>query len=626
MIKKKFFKQLIRLLHNFKKAVFYAIQCQGNAAGMNELRKASNEAKLRFSFSSLPLPYSSPPSLPFTFSRVAPCITRKNKFSKLCNGLLILFFIICLLQIISCNLVFSQNKSVEVNNKAPVVLGNEKIFDIKARAGSFEPEFRAKIASDRIKKLAKDKSFKTTSITVKNYDHYTDIVSGNRIITTVTDNDARVEGVQRKALAKNYAEKIKNGINNYREARSLKNILLGIVYTFIATIAIILAFNLFRLLFKKIIKLLDSWKGTVIHPLKIKNYELLPIDRIIDILIWTIKTLGIFTELGLIYLYFIIILSFFPWTSGFSDTLLNYLFSVFKNIGSSVIAYLPSLFFIIILALMAYYLNKFIKFIFSEIDRGRIGFPGFYKEWAYTTSKIVRFLIFAITLAIIFPYLPGAESDAFKGLSIFFGVLISLGSTSAVANIIAGIILTYTRAFRIGDRLKIADTTGDIIEKTLLVTRIRTIKYEIISIPNSVVLGSHIVNYSLSAENPGLILHTTVSIGYNTPWRKVHELLINAAYATQNILSEPAPFVLQTKLNDFYVTYQINAYTNKPSIMQTTYSELHKNIQDKFNEAGIEIMSPHFSALRDGNNIAIPQDYIPENYIPDSFRIKENDK
>ncbi|MDD3014538.1 MAG: mechanosensitive ion channel family protein [Candidatus Gastranaerophilales bacterium] len=534
--------------------------------------------------------------------------------------------IVNLFLIISCNFAFSQNNNTEIYNQAPVVLDNKELFEIKTRAGSFTPELRAKIVSSRIKRLAEDKSFKTTSITVKNQDNYTDIISGTSTIISVTDNDARIEGVQREKLAKNYVEEIKTGIEDYREARSLKNILLGIVYTFIATIAIILAFNLFRLLFKKIIKILDSWKGTVIRPLKIQNYELLPIDRIIDILIWTIKILGIFTELGLIYLYFILILSFFVWTADFSNLLKYNLFSSLINIWNSIIDYLPNLLFITIVIIITYYLNKFIKFVFSEISKSRLRFSGFYKEWADTTSKIVRFLMFAIVLAIIFPYLPGAESDAFKGLSIFLGVLISLGSTTAVANIVAGIILTYTRAFKTGDRLKIADTTGDIIEKTLLVTRIRTIKYEIISIPNSLVLGSPIVNYSSSAEDPGLILHTTVSIGYSTPWRKVHELLINAALSTQNVLAKPIPFVLQTKLDDFYISYEVNAYTNKPSVMQNTYSELHKNIQDKFNEAGIEIMSPHFSALRDGNNIAIPQDYISENYNPPRFRINETDK
>ena len=162
-------------------------------------------------------------------------------------------------------------------------------------------------------------------------------------------------------------------------------------------------------------------------------------------------------------------------------------------------------------------------------------------------------------------------------------------------------------------------------KKTLLVTRIRTIKNVDITVPNAMVLSSHITNFSSSAQDYGLILHTTVTIGYDAPWRQVHELLIAAAQATGNILEQPVPFVLQTSLDDFYVSYQINAYTDKPSVMARTYSELHQNIQEKFNEGGIEIMSPHYSTLRDGNQTTIPESYLPESYKQPTFRVSKVD-
>jgi small-conductance mechanosensitive channel len=230
-------------------------------------------------------------------------------------------------------------------------------------------------------------------------------------------------------------------------------------------------------------------------------------------------------------------------------------------------------------------------------------------------------MILAITAIAVFPYLPGAKSPAFKGISIFLGVLLSLGSTSAVANIVAGVILTYMRAFRLGDRVQIADTVGDVIEVSLLVTRIRTIKNVEITIANSMVLSSHIINFSGSVQKEKLILHTTVTIGYDAPWRKIHELLLAAAAETENVLKDPAPFVLQTALDDFYVHYQINAYTDMPARMAQTYSQLHEKIQDKFYEAGVEIMSPHFSTIRDGNRVAIPADYLPKDYVAPVFRV-----
>jgi small-conductance mechanosensitive channel len=255
------------------------------------------------------------------------------------------------------------------------------------------------------------------------------------------------------------------------------------------------------------------------------------------------------------------------------------------------------------------------------LERETIRWPGFYPEWAMPTSKMAELVILAFALVIIFPYLPGSDSPAFKGVSIFLGVLFSLGSTSAVANVIAGVILTYTRAFRIGDRVQIADTVGDVIAKTLLATQVRTIKNVVITVPNSLVLGSHIINFSTSANGRGLILHATVTIGYDAPWRQIHALLIAAAEATSDILNEPRPFVLQTSLDDFYVSYQINAFTDQPGKMAAIYSGLYQNIQDKFNEAGVEIMSPHYAAVRDGNSTAIPETYLPANYKPPGFRL-----
>ena len=224
-------------------------------------------------------------------------------------------------------------------------------------------------------------------------------------------------------------------------------------------------------------------------------------------------------------------------------------------------------------------------------------------------------------MIVIFPYLPGSKSPAFQGISIFLGVLFSLGSTSAVANVVAGVILTYMRAFKLGDRVKIADTIGDVIEETLLVTRIRTIKNVEITIANAMVLSSHIINFSASAQREGLILHTAVTIGYDAPWRTVHQLLIDAALATEHILKEPKPFVFQTALDDFYVHYEVNAFTDQPNRMAAIYSDLHQNIQDKFNEKGVEIMSPHRSSVRDGNPIAIPDEYLPKDYVPPAFRL-----
>jgi small-conductance mechanosensitive channel len=222
---------------------------------------------------------------------------------------------------------------------------------------------------------------------------------------------------------------------------------------------------------------------------------------------------------------------------------------------------------------------------------------------------------------LIFPYLPGSDSEIFRGVSVFIGILFSLGSSSAISNIIAGIVITYMRPFKIGDRIKIGEMTGDVIEKTLLVTRLRTPKLEEITIPNSSVLSGNTINYSSNTKNEGLIIHSTVTIGYDVPWKDMHQALIDAALRTPEIINQPQPFVLQTSLDDFYVSYQINAYVKEVNRLAAIYSGLHQNIQDVCNERGIEIMSPHYRALRDGNTSTIPADQLPEGYEAPSIRI-----
>lgn len=213
-------------------------------------------------------------------------------------------------------------------------------------------------------------------------------------------------------------------------------------------------------------------------------------------------------------------------------------------------------------------------------------------------------------LIMIWPLLPNSSSPVFQGVSVFIGLILSLGSTSVIGNLMAGLVITYMRAFKIGDQIKINDTVGNVIEKTPFVTRVRTAKNDVITIPNSFILSSQTVNYSVSARNYGIIVYCDVTIGYDVPWIKVQELVIEAAFRTDGIMITPAPFVLVRELCDFYISYQINAYTDRDLSMPKVYSDLYKNIIDRFNEAGIEIMSPHFYATHKGKDVVIPPEYI----------------
>jgi len=316
---------------------------------------------------------------------------------------------------------------------------------------------------------------------------------------------------------------------------------------------------------------------------------------------------------------------FFPWTRVHGRHLLDYVLTPLRFMGTAVLNYLPKLVYILIILAVMYYVMKFVRIMAREFERGHIRIRGFYPEWIKPTYNIVRFFLIAFTAVIVYPYLPGENSPAFKGVGIFIGVLVSLGSSSAIANVVAGIILTYTRGFRVGDWVKIGDNIGDVISQNMLATHLRTFQQEEVVIPNSVVLNSHVINYSLLGQTEGVILHTSATIGYDVPWRTVERLMIEAALKTPDILADPAPFVLQKALDDSYVQYEINAYTRNPHAMFITYSNLHSNIQDCFYAAGVEIMSPVYHSLRDGNKTAIPAEFLPKDYRPHGFRITRTD-
>jgi small-conductance mechanosensitive channel len=503
--------------------------------------------------------------------------------------------------------------------QAAVTAGGKTLFTVPGVL-SFSAEARAASITRHITEISKDRSFNPDSLSLAETESAIDITANDLVVMSVTDQDAKLAGQSRSQWATELLHRIRSSVITLRREHGLRSLLLGLLYTLLATVGLVFILRLLRFLFRKLYKTLNRWRGTHIRSIKIQRFELLPADRITDALIGFARLARFVLTVLLLYVYVSLVLNFFPATRGYGAVLFDYVMTPVASLGQAILSYLPNVFFVAVILVVAFYLSKFVGLIFREIEKGTLEFSGFYPEWAQPTYKIVRFLILALTAVVIFPYLPGARSPAFQGISIFLGLLLSLGSSSAVANVVAGVILTYMRAFKVGDRVKIADTMGDVMEKTLLVTRIRTIKNVEITIANSMVLGAHIINFSATSLESGLILHTSVTIGYDAPWRTVHELLLEAADATDHILKEPRPFVLQTALDDFYVHYELNAYTDKASLMATIYSNLHQNIQDKFNEGGVEIMSSHYSSIRDGNQTTIPENYLPPNYQAPGFR------
>lgn len=491
---------------------------------------------------------------------------------------------------------------VPVEIGAPVVVRGDTVLLVPARYGAFSAAERAAAIAGRVRGLWRTPP---DSLQLMHGDRTTDIIAGDLILMTVTDEDAAVRGVTRTVLSEEFRQRLWTEIQSVSIQGTLRAVGLGSLWTLLATVALLLLLWLLKRGFARLGAWIES-RRAAIPSVRIKTLELLPASMLASAIENAIRLLRFLLIGLLLYFYVPLVLSFFPWTARYADRILGYLVTPIIAVLTAVVAYLPNLLFIAVIVAVTHYLLRAVRLIFDALERGTLSLGGFEPEWADPTYTIARFIIGAFALVVVFPYLPGANSEAFKGVSIFLGALISFGSSSAISNVIAGVVLTYTRAFRLGDRISVGDTIGDVTARTLLVTRIRTIKNVEITVPNALMLSAHVHNFTTASTSTGLILHTGVTIGYDVPWRQVHDLLIAAAKATPGINAEPAPFVLQTSLDDFYVAYQINAYTSEPGKMAVTYSLLHANIQDRFNEAGVEIMSPHYAALRDGNTVTVP--------------------
>ncbi|GGF73803.1 mechanosensitive ion channel family protein [Wenyingzhuangia marina] len=500
----------------------------------------------------------------------------------------------------------------------------DTLFSIYTKIGSSTPKERASNISKKIENLYNDDFLNIDEIKVAKYENSFDIVYKEIIIMSISEADAIWYNHTIKDTAERFKDTIKIAITNAREENSLQKLLIRIALTLGAILLTWFIIKMVTRLFVKLDNIIKKNQESWLKDIKYNDYVLVSTEQALVLVSYIFTGLKIIVYFLLLYITLPIIFSIFPFTRDWADTLFGLIWNPITNVFKSFISFLPSLFTIIVIYMVMRYFIKFVGYIFNEIKNEKLKINGFHPDWAMPTFGIAKVLLYAFTIVLIFPHLPGSGSNVFKGVSVFVGVLFSLGSSTAIANMVAGLVITYMGSYKIGDRIKIGELKGDVVEKTLLITRLKTIKNEIITVPNSTILASNIINYSSIADENGLILHTTVTIGYDVPWKTVHEALIEAAIRTEALSNTPKPFVLQTSLDDNYVSYEINAYTKVVAKQAVIYSELHQNIQDVCNEMGIEILSPHYRANRDGNMTTIPKDYLDKNYKAPSFNIKIN--
>jgi small-conductance mechanosensitive channel len=491
-------------------------------------------------------------------------------------------------------------------DSAAVTVDGVELFRV-AGSASFPAADRAARARARIVAAAEDRHIPANAVKTEQRESRVDVVAGGRHLVGVIGADAAIEGVSVSDAALVRAMHIRDAMIRYRAERTPERLLQSAMIATAATAAAALAFWLTWIAFRRARLGLDQRYRKRLHSLSIQSFEVVRAESIWRALDGTLSGLRWLAIAVIAYALSTFALRQFPWTRSAAERLLDLVVQPVLSMATELLAYFPKLVFLLLLFLAVRYLLKLLKVFFEAVAAGRVPLRSFDAEWAQPTYHIVRILLILLTLVIAYPYLPGSGSAAFQGLSIFAGLMLSLGASSAMASLIAGYTVTYRRAYRVGDRITVGELTGEVSDVRLLVTHLRTVKNEEVVVPNSLVLQSHVVNYSKLVRSHGLILHTTVSIGYETPWRQVEAMLQLAAERTEGMLREPAPFVLEKSLGDFAVTYELNAYVDSTKLLPQRYADLHRNVLDVFNEYGVQIMTPAYEGDPEVPKV-VPQD------------------
>jgi small-conductance mechanosensitive channel len=476
---------------------------------------------------------------------------------------------------------------------APVVIDGETLFRVRG-VSAYPAERRAHEIEQRIKAIAADPGISSASITVEEQDRVSSIQAGRQRILGVIDEDGAQEQLARQTLALTYVLRIRSAIDGYRAARAPDRLWRHAGYAVLATLALVIAVLAGRTVIGWLRRAIERRYESRVHDVQIQAFQIVRAKQIWAVLGGVLNLAWVVTILVSVFVYLRYVFGLFPWTRGLSIGLLEITVGPLETLATGFIREVPNLAFLLVLVFVMRFILKFVRFFFQSISQGAVKLQNFDAEWAPHTYRLIRTLLIALAVIVAYPYVPGSESEAFKGVSLFIGLIFSLGSSSLIGNVIAGYSMIYRRAFKTGDRIKVGDHVGEVLSTRLLVTHLRTPKNEVVVVPNSTILGSEIVNYSSLAQDRGLILHTRVSINYSTPWRQVEAMLLEAASRTPGLLREPAPFVLQRALGDFAVTYELNAYCRTPDVMLALYAEMHRNILDVFNEYGVQIMTPAY--------------------------------
>jgi small-conductance mechanosensitive channel len=476
---------------------------------------------------------------------------------------------------------------------AQVRFDDHSLFKVRGVSSLPAAERAAAIAAN-ITAAAKDPTIGVDAIVVAPAAIGVEIRAADTTLVSLVPADAALEAVRLDVLAQSHLRRIQQAVTQYRAEREPAKLLRGVAFSLGATVVFAALAVLLTILFRRAVALLERRVRAHIEALPRGAFQFVQGKQLWEAMAATVRGVRWILILVLLYLWLQFVLSQFPWTRLLSEKLLTLLIDPLARMAEGVLDFVPDLLFLIVLAVVTRYSLRLIKVYFSALEHGRVTLANFEPEWALPAYKIVRTLAIALALVMAYPYLPGSGTDALKGISVFAGLMLSLGASNAVGNVIAGYLNTFGRVFRVGDLIQVGEVRGEVTDVRLLTTRVRTWKNEEVTIPNASLMTTHVTNYSALAQSQGLILHTEVGIGYEVAWRQVHAMLEEAARRTPDLLREPPPFILQRRLADFAVVYELNVFSGTAKGIARTYTNLHQNILDVFNEHEVQIMTPAY--------------------------------
>jgi small-conductance mechanosensitive channel len=437
---------------------------------------------------------------------------------------------------------------------------------------------------------------------------------GEYLVLTVSPGDVDSEAGQTlDGLVRQTRERLEEARKAWHQARDGPLLLRGVLRTVAGTLALALLVWAVLRGGGRIVERLLQWRGRMAA----RHAHVDPGEFVARIVVGSAQVMQWLAIAALAYAWLRFVAGSFVATSPIADRLDDWLWHKLAWIGEGFLASLPGLVTIVIVLAITRAVADAFGYAFDAIHRGRLRLPLVHPETTTATRRIVGILVWGLGIAVAYPYLPGSGSDAFKGLSVLFGLMLTLGSTNLVAQAMSGLVIVYSRALRKGDFVEVGDVQGVVTEVAALATKVVNVRNEEITIPNSVLISSPIRNCSRLAGTQGSMLTATVTIGYDAPWRQVHAMLIEAAGKTPHVRADPAPYVYQRALSDFYVEYELFVSIDRPLERIPILSALHASIQDTFNAHGVQIMSPHFFA-QPPNAVVVPKEqwYAPPAVSP----------